>query len=47
LVNLGVGGPKSWSGAPDAGTQFPAQIEITYVKSWQRDRYSSIEGAGK
>lgn len=39
LVNLAVGGPKTWPGAPDAATRFPAQIEVAYVKAWQRPAY--------
>jgi beta-glucanase (GH16 family) len=39
LLNLAVGGPKTWPGAPGAATKFPAQIEIDYVKAWQRAAY--------
>lgn len=39
LVNLAVGGANTWPGAPDATTQFPAQIEVDYVKAWQREAY--------
>jgi glycosyl hydrolase family 16 len=41
LVNLGVGGPKTWPGAPDATTTLPAQIEVDYVKAWQKVYYES------
>jgi beta-glucanase (GH16 family) len=43
LVNLAVGGPKSWAGAPDASTKFPAEIEVDYVKAWQRESYDVAE----
>lgn len=46
LVNLAVGGPKSWPGAPDATTKFPAQIEIAYIKAWRRKSYELGANAG-
>ena len=33
LANLAVGG--SWPGYPDASTQFPARMEIDYIRAWQ------------
>jgi hypothetical protein len=44
LINLGVGSAKTWPGAPDSSTLFPAQIEIDYVKAWQRTAYEQLEG---
>jgi beta-glucanase (GH16 family) len=37
LANLAVGGPGSWPGPPDAGTQFPARMLIDYIRAWQFD----------
>jgi len=34
LANLAVGG--SWPGAPDATTPFPSDLEIDYVRVWQK-----------
>jgi hypothetical protein len=39
LLNLGVGGPKSWPGAPDAQTRFPARFVVAEVLAVQRRRY--------
>jgi Glycosyl hydrolases family 16 len=39
IVNLAVGGPKSWPGAPDANTQFPAHLRIAAIRAWQRGAY--------
>lgn len=39
IVNLAVGGPTSWPGAPDASTAFPAKLEVAYVSVWQREAY--------
>lgn len=35
LLNLAVGG--EWAGPPDAGTEFPADFEVDYVRIWQPD----------
>ena len=35
LLNLAVGGAGSWSGAPTAQTQLPADMEIDYVHAYQ------------
>lgn len=35
LINLAVGG--EWPGAPDPSTDFPAALEVDYVRIWQRD----------
>jgi hypothetical protein len=43
LVNFAVGGQKTWPGAPDSATAFPVQIEIAYVKAWQRAAYGETE----
>ena len=37
VTNLAVGGPDSWSGAPDKYTQFPAQMKIDYIRVFQRN----------
>jgi beta-glucanase (GH16 family) len=39
MVNLAVGGPTSWPGAPDASTRFPARLQIASIKAWQRRAY--------
>ncbi len=39
LLNLAVGAPGSWPGAPDATTRFPAAMEVAHVRAWQRRRY--------
>lgn len=40
LLNLAVGGPDDhWGGAPDATTMFPATMEVSYVRVWQRASY--------
>jgi beta-glucanase (GH16 family) len=44
LANLAVGGPKSWPGAPDANTQFPAHFRIAAIRAWQRHAY--LDGIG-
>ena len=36
LLNVAVGGPTSWPGAPDATTQFPQQMLVDYVRVYQR-----------
>ena len=33
MANVAVGG--TWSGAPDATTQWPAEMKIDYIKVWQ------------
>jgi beta-glucanase (GH16 family) len=35
LVNLAVGGKKSWPGAPDAGTVFPARMIVDYIRAYR------------
>jgi len=35
-ANLAVGGRSSWGGAPDADTVFPAQMQIDYIRVYQR-----------
>jgi beta-glucanase (GH16 family) len=39
IVNLAVGGPNSWPGAPDESTPFPAYLRIASVGAWQRAAY--------
>lgn len=34
LINLAVGG--DWPGDPDATTKFPAQMQVDWVRAWQR-----------
>jgi hypothetical protein len=36
LANLSVGQAKSWGGAPDETTPFPATMQIAYIRVWQR-----------
>lgn len=45
LVNLAVGGPRSWPGAPDATTVFPAHYDIREMLAWQRRAYLSDPAA--
>jgi hypothetical protein len=47
IVNLAVGGPKSWPGAPDAGTRFPAQLRVAAIRAWQRRSYLDRIAGGK
>ncbi len=47
IANLGVGFPKSWGGAPDETTKFPATMTIAYIRVWQRQRYTQIQGMNK
>jgi beta-glucanase (GH16 family) len=35
LINLAVGG--EWPGDPAASTEFPAALEVDYVRIWQKD----------
>ena len=35
ILNLAVGGASSWPGAPNAQTQFPADMNIDYVHAYQ------------
>lgn len=35
LVNLAIGGPGSWPGAPDAATRFPAVMLVDWVRAFQ------------
>jgi len=39
IANVAVGSPKSWGGAPDATTNFPATMHVSYIKAWQREAY--------
>jgi Glycosyl hydrolases family 16 len=39
IANLAVGGPKSWPGAPDESTGFPARFRISSIRAWQRKAY--------
>lgn len=34
MLNVAVGG--DWAGAPDSSTQFPATMQVDYVKVWQK-----------
>lgn len=36
IANLAVGGPLSWGGAPDAATEFPAKMQIAYIRVYAR-----------
>lgn len=33
IANLAVGG--AWPGYPDAGTKFPARMEVDYIRAWK------------
>lgn len=35
IVNLAIGGPGSWPGAPDRQTQFPASLAIRSIRIWK------------
>ncbi len=35
ILNLAVGGPNTWPGAPDAATAFPAEMKVDWVRVWQ------------
>ena len=37
ITNLTVGGPTSWSGAPDRFTVFPADLKVDYIRVYQRE----------
>jgi beta-glucanase (GH16 family) len=39
LLNLAIGAPGSWPGAPDATTPFPASMTVAHVRAWQRRGY--------
>jgi beta-glucanase (GH16 family) len=41
LVNVAVGTPGDWGGAPDDSTAFPATMEVAYIKAWQRPEYTN------
>lgn len=43
IINLAVGG--KWPGAPDATTTFPAQLEVDYVRVYQRAPAAAPESA--
>jgi beta-glucanase (GH16 family) len=36
LLNLAVGSKDSWPGAPNASTQFPAEVLVDYVRVYQK-----------
>ncbi|WP_250292495.1 family 16 glycosylhydrolase [Frankia sp. CiP1_Cm_nod1] len=36
MVNLDVGGPSSWGGAPNSATRFPSSVDIDYVHIYQQ-----------
>ncbi|MGI4985029.1 MAG: glycoside hydrolase family 16 protein, partial [Janthinobacterium lividum] len=35
IVNLAVGGPGSWPGAPNQQTVFPASLTIHSIRIWK------------
>jgi hypothetical protein len=35
-LNLAVGGAGSWPGPPNGSTAFPANMQIDYVRVWQK-----------
>ncbi len=42
LLNLAIGGP--WAGAPDGTTNFPQQMEVDYVRVYQKIQDIAITG---
>ena len=41
VLNLAVGG--DWAGAPDASTVFPANLEVDYVRAWNKTPFTRSE----
>jgi hypothetical protein len=39
VINLGIGRPEQWGGAPDSETHFPAVMTVASVHVWQRAAY--------
>ncbi|MBV9338123.1 MAG: glycoside hydrolase family 16 protein [Solirubrobacterales bacterium] len=36
IINLAIGGSRSWGGPPDAKTPFPVTMRVAWVRVWQR-----------
>jgi hypothetical protein len=34
-INMAIGGPTSWPGAPTSATPFPAAMQVDYVRVYQ------------
>jgi beta-glucanase (GH16 family) len=45
LLNLAVGGNGSWPGAPDNSTQFPATMQIDYVRAYATANTTYVGGS--
>lgn len=41
LVNIAVGKPDQWGGAPDATTRLPATMQVRSIRVWQRPEYQA------
>jgi Ca2+-binding RTX toxin-like protein len=39
IANLAVGG--SWPGSPDGSTQFPATMDVDYIRAWDSNPYTN------
>jgi len=44
LVNLAVGSAGSWPGSPDETTQFPAVLEVDYVRAYATSSTNHVHG---
>jgi beta-glucanase (GH16 family) len=44
LINLAIGGPGSWPGAPNAATTFPAKMVIDWVRAYQTPATLEVGG---
>ncbi len=44
LINLAVGGPGSWPGAPNASTHFPSPMEISWVRAYATANTRIVQG---
>jgi beta-glucanase (GH16 family) len=45
LVNLAVGGPRSWPGAPNARTRFPVQMVINWIRVYAAPKAAGVPAA--
>jgi hypothetical protein len=41
LVNVAVGLPSNWGGAPDVTTKLPATMQVRSIRAWQRPEYEA------
>ena len=44
MANLAVGGAGSWPGAPDGSTQFPAQMQVDYIRAYATANTVNVSG---